>query len=388
MSSLLSRYTPEYVVLFDPDLATVRALEAYQAHPRTTWRVRLFFMMYSNSLEEQRYIASIEQENKAFDQLIQTKKSMIVPLEQDGRLPERDVRTSEGTAEQRRNASLYEDGTRNSTYEAYASTLPNKPDTRRGGSASDAPGNILVDVREFRSSLPSQLHAANLVLHPLTLEIADYILTPTLAVERKSIPDLIGSLASGRLYKQMEQASRYYKTPVLLIEFDRSRPFLLQSKAELSGDISSRSVLSRLVLLLLHFPQLRVLWSRDSHATTRLFLALKARQAQPTMEQAVVAHSHALRAAQAQAGNELLDLSAGAGLTEEEREEAQLSLTPHDILRKLPGVNAVNIRGLLQHVSNLRELTEASLQQLTQWMGGAAAAKKLHSFLHDDIKIT
>ena len=79
-----------------------------------------------------------------------------------------------------------------------------------------------------------------------------------------------------------------------------------------------------------------------------------------------------------------VDVSAGAGLTEEEREDAQLSLTPHDILRKLPGVTATNIRGLLQQVNNLRELSEATLKQLTQWMGGAVAAKKLYTFMHGE----
>jgi len=65
-----------------------------------------------------------------------------------------------------------------------------------------------------------------------------------------------------------------------------------------------------------------------------------------------------------------------------EREAANLSLTPHDILRKLPGVTVNNIRGLLQNVANLRELSECSLEQLAKWMGGMANAKKLHAFMH------
>jgi ERCC4-type nuclease len=40
----------------------------------------------------------------------------------------------------------------------------------------------------------------------------------------------IGSFLSGRLFKQMEQMSRYYRTPVLLIEFDHNKPFLLVSR--------------------------------------------------------------------------------------------------------------------------------------------------------------
>lgn len=77
------------------------------------------------------------------------------------------------------------------------------------------------------------------------------------------------------------------------------------------------------------------------------------------------------------------DFGAGAGLTEDERDERNLSLTPHDILRKLPGVNLTNIRIVLQHVTNLRELCEASRADLTKWMG-APAANKLHAFLHDE----
>ena len=58
---------------------------------------------------------------------------------------------------------------------------------------------VVVDVREFRSSLPSLLHAAGFIVEPLTLTIGDYVLSPEMAVERKSLPDLIQSFNSGRL---------------------------------------------------------------------------------------------------------------------------------------------------------------------------------------------
>lgn len=58
---------------------------------------------------------------------------------------------------------------------------------------------VIVDMREFRSSLPSLLHAAQLLILPVTLTVGDYILTPDICVERKSIPDLISSFNSGRL---------------------------------------------------------------------------------------------------------------------------------------------------------------------------------------------
>lgn len=58
---------------------------------------------------------------------------------------------------------------------------------------------IIVDMREFRSSLPSMLHAASIQVIPCTLQVGDYILTPDICVERKSLTDLVQSLNSGRL---------------------------------------------------------------------------------------------------------------------------------------------------------------------------------------------
>ena len=80
---------------------------------------------------------------------------------------------------------------------------------------------------------------------PVTLEVGDYILTPDVCVERKSLSDLMGSFPSGRLYNQMEQMFRYYKVPVLLIEFDRSKSFSLQSINDIPSEIRSSNIISK-----------------------------------------------------------------------------------------------------------------------------------------------
>lgn len=61
------------------------------------------------------------------------------------------------------------------------------------------PKRIVVDVRDLRSSLPFLLHLYGFEIEPQTLAVGDYILSPTMCVERKSLPDLISSLNSGRL---------------------------------------------------------------------------------------------------------------------------------------------------------------------------------------------
>ena len=65
---------------------------------------------------------------------------------------------------------------------------------------------VIVDMREFRSTLPSLLHASKLLVIPATLTIGDYVLTPDICVERKSIPDLVQSFNSGRLYVSLYES--------------------------------------------------------------------------------------------------------------------------------------------------------------------------------------
>jgi DNA excision repair protein ERCC-4 len=111
-------------------------------------------------------------------------------------------------------------------------TIEKRMNSRQGGSAvasndKDELPRVIVDIREFRSELPSMLHKRGMVVEPVTLEVGDYVLTPDICVERKSINDLIESLANGRLYNQANSMCRYYKVPVLLIEFDLNKPFQL-----------------------------------------------------------------------------------------------------------------------------------------------------------------
>lgn len=102
--------------------------------------------------------------------------------------------------------------------------------TRQGGRTEEPATRkfVIVDIREFRSELPPLIHKRGIEIEPVVITVGDYILTPEICVERKSISDLIGSLNSGRLYQQCTQMFRYYSKPMLLIEFDQNKPFSWQ----------------------------------------------------------------------------------------------------------------------------------------------------------------
>ncbi|KAG6848625.1 hypothetical protein H0H93_015391 [Arthromyces matolae] len=94
---------------------------------------------------------------------------------------------------------------------------------------------VIVDMREFRSSLPSILHATNMLVIPATLTVGDYIITPEICIERKSLSDLISSFNSGRLYTQCELMSVHYKSPMLLIEFEEDKAFTLDVVSDIKS---------------------------------------------------------------------------------------------------------------------------------------------------------
>ena len=71
----------------------------------------------------------------------------------------------------------------------------------------------------------------------------------------------------------------------------------IQAANELGDDIGVNSLSSRLVLLALHFPRLRLIWSRSLHATAAIFRDLKANMDEPDpVRAAAIGGSEALAA--------------------------------------------------------------------------------------------
>jgi DNA excision repair protein ERCC-4 len=150
--------------------------------------------------------------------------------------------------------------------------------TRQGGRGEDSTRKfVIVDMREFRSELPALIHKRGVDIEPVTIAVGDYILTPEICVERKSLSDLVGSLNSGRMYQQCTQMFRYYAKPMLLIEFDQNKPFSWQNQYMVSTDSSNFDIQKKLLLLTLHFPKLKIVWSPSPYASAQLFEELKVR---------------------------------------------------------------------------------------------------------------
>ncbi len=82
------------------------------------------------------------------------------------------------------------------------------------------PTRVVADEREKASGVPEELSKLNVRVYFSRLPVADYVLSPELAVERKSVRDLVSSVYDSRLFYQAAKISAAYAKPYLLVEGD------------------------------------------------------------------------------------------------------------------------------------------------------------------------
>ena len=82
------------------------------------------------------------------------------------------------------------------------------------------PVRVVADERERASGVPDELSKLNVRVYFSRLPVADYVLNPEIAVERKSVRDLVSSVYDSRLFYQAAKISAAYAKPFLLVEGD------------------------------------------------------------------------------------------------------------------------------------------------------------------------
>lgn len=282
--------------------------------------------------------------------------------------------------------------------------------------ATASPPRVVVDVREFRSALPSLLHGNSILIVPCQLTVGDYVLTPDICVERKSVRDLIASLRNGRLYNQTETMLQHYKNPLLLIEFDENKSFTFDafttaatpgttfltdigfsSSGTVSTSVSASSSLVNpsspksaqhlLVLLSITFPQLKIIWSSSPYQTAEIFAELKKNSPEPDPIKAVqtgLDFDHdgdaAAAAAAAAAASATQQESSGNMLAAAGIEHRIFNLLPQEMLRAVPGITPQALERLILETSNISEIANMDIDELNPLIGKEAARKVVGFF--------
>jgi DNA excision repair protein ERCC-4 len=339
---ILEETKPRYIIMYEPDAAFIRRVEVYRSS-HTDRTVKVFFMYYGGSVEEQRYLSAVRREKDAFTRLIKERANMALTLNNNANLaPE----------------------------ESFLRTI----NTRIAGggrlAASIEPPRVVVDVREFRSSLPSLLHGRSMVIVPCMLTVGDYVLTPQICIERKSVRDLIGSFANGRLFNQVESMMEHYKHPMLLIEFDQNKSFTLEpftdfsAPSNASGLAAAPDLQGKLVMLTLAFPRLRIIWSSSPYQTAEIFNELKKQQDEPDPLKAV-------------------QLGLDPDLQGQD-EMRSFNQTSQDMLRALPGVNESIVMTLMLRTESIEELANMSEREIC-WLIGTDVGRRVYRFFNRSV---
>ena len=206
-----------------------------------------------------------------------------------------------------------------------------------------------------------------------TLIVGDYILSDVHCVERKSISDFYQSMDnSSRLKEQAEKMSKYYKIPILLLEFDPEKTFQLQNANDLGGEIRKNSITSKLCILVTAFPMLRILWSRSPHETLKVFKKLKQNHQEVDVDKAVEIGTN-------DAMDELLGGGPDGYYNEDDDEGDGANEAAVQMLLRLPGVTSQNARSIMRECDSIAELAELSREKLKQ-IAGQKAGQKLFTF--------
>lgn len=135
---------------------------------------------------------------------------------------------------------------------------------------------ILVDSRELRSEVVKNLRDLGTSIEVKNLDVADYVLSDRVAVERKTVEDFAESIIEDRLFQQLIKLKSYQR-PILVIEGEN-----------IYQRIHPNAVRGAIAAIAIDFG-IPIIRTRDEKETAEFLLAI-ARREQEEMRREVVEH--------------------------------------------------------------------------------------------------
>ncbi|QNP96927.1 hypothetical protein B0I72DRAFT_132629 [Yarrowia lipolytica] len=344
----LEELGPSGIIMYQPNPEFFRTIEIYGRNRKVAPNVYLLY--YGLSYEEQAFLAAVRKEKDAFSKLIKERAKMPMLLAT--------------TEDDQRGLKIIREA--NSRIAG-------------GQISTNSYGKILVDVREFRAALPSILHSYGFQVYPTHLTVGDYVLSPHMVVERKSIPDLIKSFQDGRLLTQCEAMFRYYSYVVILIEFEVGG-FTFDPASDTPGAASANmatlkqasELRGKISLLLLTFPKLKIIWSSSPRETARIFDELRGNNNKGGNKPPW-------------AGEPDPDIAAAYGTSGVgDSTTGQQNHMAIDMLRDIPGVTAKNFPLIIAKVNSLYDLCKMTVAELAEIVG-SEPAREIMGFLEQEL---
>ncbi len=210
---------------------------------------------------------------------------------------------------------------------------------------------IYVDTREMRSGIAKKLREKGARIEIANLEVADYVLSERVGVERKTVDDFLESIISSeRLFSQILNLKRSYQRPLLIIEGENIYGRRRMNPHAIRGAIASIAV---------DFA-VPVIFTRNEDETADFLLAI-ARREQEIKGREVALHADKTK--------------------RDVREELEY------VVSAIPDVGPVIARNLLEKFGTVRNIANASVEDLMSVSKvGKKTAERIWKFFNTDYR--
>ncbi len=211
---------------------------------------------------------------------------------------------------------------------------------------------ILADHREIASNVTRHLRSFDADVRESQLKVGDYIVSERVAVERKAIQDFIQSIIDQRLFKQLEELTCSYERPVVMLEGNPEALFLERNMHAntIRGVLSSVAIDYRVPLM----------WTRNSKESAAQIYWMAYRE-------------------QVKESKELQIRCSKRNHTLAHKQEF--------LIAGLPNISNVLSRRLLSHFGTVRDVYDATPEELVQVEGiGKEKAKRIWDLINSGYK--
>lgn len=198
---------------------------------------------------------------------------------------------------------------------------------------------ILVDYREKNSLVASELISMGFEVEFRELKVADYLVN-NVAIERKTISDFISSMINKRIIRQLQELQQYENRLLIIEGIDEQELY-----SDDSEGISANAIRGFLLSVTLRY-KIPVILTKNYEDTAR-YLAVLARKKEKESSLNVTKKS----------------------LNKKERLQF--------ILEGFPGIGPKTAKKLLSRFGTLKNIANASIEELTEAIGKKAEIFKL-----------
>lgn len=210
---------------------------------------------------------------------------------------------------------------------------------------------VYVDNREIGSDVVRELTRLNVRIVSKQLQVADYVVSESVAIERKTAEDFLQSLVDKRLFPQVKEITSKYEKPILILEGQN----LYGRRA-----IHPEAIRGALVSLVVDF-RLPLIWTLNSEETARMIHTIARREQTERETRIYVA----------------------------EKTPGSLKVVQERVLTGLPGIDQILAKRMLNTFNTLEAVFTTSEEGLSEVKGlGKKKAEKIRKVItskyHDD----